>query len=41
MTDIDNMDICGYWRVRAWEQRKGKADDGPVYLDDIFEVGGG
>jgi acyl-CoA-binding protein len=38
MTDIDQMDIFGYWRVRAWEQRKGKPaqDDGPVYIDDLF-----
>lgn len=39
MTDIDQMDIFGYWRVRAWEMHKdkpAKKDDGPVYIDDIF-----
>jgi hypothetical protein len=43
MTDIDRMDIFGYWRVRAWERRKDKPkdDDGPAYIDDFFAVGGG
>ncbi len=36
MTDIDGMDIYGYWRVRAWERRKGKpVDDGEISIDDL------
>lgn len=40
MTDIDRMDIFGYWRIRVWEERsdktKKKPTDEAVYIDDLF-----
>ncbi len=36
MTDIDNMDIFGYWRVKAWNAGHGSPDDdGPICIDDL------
>jgi len=35
MTDIDNMDIFGYWRVKAWNANRGTQDDGPICIDDL------
>jgi hypothetical protein len=36
MTDIDNMDIFGYWRVKAWSESHGApGDDGQICIDDL------
>lgn len=36
MGEIDKTDIFGYWRVKAWEQRGERPDNGEICIDDLF-----
>ena len=38
MTDIDNMDMLGFFRVRAWEANRMKAAQAPKrrYIDEVW-----
>lgn len=40
MREIDDMDMLGFWEVRAWkansEHKTTSASDGKVYLDDVW-----
>lgn len=40
MGDIDNMDLLGYWKVRAWKARNDKKEKEPVakraYIDEAW-----
>ena len=38
MKDIDEMDMPGYLRVRAWKARQEKKSKEPVrrYIDDVW-----
>ena len=36
MRDIDEMDMLGYLRIKAWDGNRGKAaNDVPQYIDDL------
>ena len=38
MKDIDEMDILGFWSVRAWNLNadEQKMPDGKYYIDDLW-----
>ena len=38
MREIDEMDILGYLKVRAWKsnQKNEKADPKPRYIDEVW-----
>jgi len=38
MTDIDNMDMLGFFRVRAWEANREKATKAPKrrFIDEVW-----
>ena len=40
MGEIDQMDMLGYWRVRAWKARKdkesNKTEAKKAYIDEVW-----